>query len=341
MNRIAFMSASIRISIVVVAFLCAARAVAGSPIPAGAPAGPVALQAGAGTASETEETWSRTFKTGPQGALELWNLAGDVTVVGGAGDTINVKAVKRLHRGGGRADLERIEIVASERAGRVSIRTAFPEMKRVSAEVEFHVQVPAASAVTVQTISGDLQVRKVVGELTLESVSGDIVSDGARRLIRAKTVSGDVTLGDASGDALEANSVSGDVLVKGLKAKGCTFQTVSGSVVAETAACDRAELKSVSGDVEYSGSLAPGGRYDFKSHSGDIRLTFGGATGFSVNASTFSGDLSSRLELTNVTRSEPPRHGPRTQRLQGTFGDGSAQVDVTTFSGSVVLTGSK
>ena len=343
MNKDVFMSATIRISVVLVALLSAARGEAGPDRDAAAAAlaGPLALQAGAGAESGSQQTWSRTFKTGPHGALELWNLAGDVTVVGGGGDSIAVKAIKRLHRGGGPSDLDRIEITATETAGRVSIRTVFPEMKHVSAEVEFHLQVPAESAVTVQTVSGDVGVEKVTGPVVLESVSGDVTVSGARRLIRAKSVSGDVTLTDAAGEALDVNSVSGDLLLKGLKARGCTLQTVSGSVIASGAACDRAEMKSVSGDVEYSGSLAPGGRYDFKSHSGDIRLTLGGSTGFALSASTFSGDLSSQLPLSNVRESERPRHGPRTQRLQGTFGDGSAQVDVATFSGSVVLAGGK
>jgi DUF4097 and DUF4098 domain-containing protein YvlB len=335
------MTATTRITLALVVALCAWRGAAAETA-AGVPPLPVAVQAGTERAGAAEDTWSRTFKTGPQGTLELWNLAGDVIVVGGPGDAIHVKAVKRLHHGSaadGRATLDRIEIVATESAGRVSIRTSFPEMKRISAEVDFDVQVPAGSSVTVQTISGDVQVQRVVGTTSLESVSGDVTVSGARRLIRAKSVSGDVTLTDAVGDALDVNSVSGDLTLKGLKAKGCTLQTVSGSVIANDAACERAELKSVSGDVEYSGSLAAGGRYDFKSHSGDIRLTLGRGAGFSLSASTFSGDLTSQLQLAGVTQSERPRHGPRTQRLQGTFGDGSAKVDVTTFSGSVVVAG--
>jgi len=329
------MTATTRISIAVLALLCASHAASGAALSA------AALQ-DADTTAAGEETWSRVFKTGPQGALELWNLAGDVTIVGGGGDAIQVEAVKRLHRpsaNGGRAGLDRIEITATETPGRVRIRTVFPEMKGVSAEVEFRITLPAGTAVTVQTISGDIDVQKVTGATAVESVSGDVVVAGARRLIRAKSVSGDIRLNDAAGGALEANSVSGDLDLRGLKAAGCTLQTVSGSVTVAGAACERAEMKSVSGDVEYSGGLSSGGRYEFKSHSGDIRLAIGSGAGFSLSASTFSGDLTSQLQLAGVTQSEPPRHGPRTQRLQGTFGDGSAQVEATTFSGSVVLTG--
>lgn len=335
------MSASIRISIVVIACLCVSRAAPAADVaPVPTPAA-VARQNATGSGNDVRETWSRTFKTGPQGALELWNLAGDVTIVGGSGDAIQVEAVKRLHRGSDRAYLDRLEIRATESPGRVRIRTVFPEAKNVAAEVEFHVTVPAGTTVTVQTISGDIQVDKVTGDAEAESVSGDVTITGARRLVRVKSVSGDVTVTDAAGETLEANSVSGDVQLRGLKAKACSLQTVSGSVNAQGAACERAEMRSVSGDVDYAGSLSPGGRYEFKSHSGDVRLSVGSGTGFSVTASTFSGSVSSQLQLTNVTRNEQSRHGPRNERLQGTFGDGSAQVMVTTFSGSVVLTGGK
>jgi DUF4097 and DUF4098 domain-containing protein YvlB len=333
------MSAAHRITISIVSILAfsASGAAAGEVIPPDTAVAVIGVQGGGARAGQGDETWSRVFKTGPQGALELWNLSGDVRVIAGKGDEIRVDATKRLH-GGGTGDLRQVEIVADESAGRVRIRTTYPKSNNVAVEVEFRVQVPAGTAVTLQTISGDIEVDKVVGETQVESVSGDVVVRGARRLARAKTVSGDVSLTDAAGDVLEANSVSGDVVLQGLKAKGCTFQTVSGSVTAQESACERAEMKSVSGEIEYAGRLSPGGRYEFKSHSGDVRLTLGGA-GFSITASTFSGDLSSQLSLTNVVEQERPRHGPRTQRLQGTFGDGSAQVMVTTFSGSVVLAG--
>ncbi|HXE81593.1 MAG TPA: DUF4097 family beta strand repeat-containing protein [Vicinamibacterales bacterium] len=331
------MSVRLRISIVTAAVLAAAWS---TEAPMASVAGLPSTVAAAGRESQAEATWSRTFKTGPNGALELWNLAGDVIVTGGSGDVMEVRAVKRLHREG-RGSLDDIEIQATETAGRVRIRTEFPRRQNVSAEVEFRITVPAATALSVQTVSGDIQVGKVTGNTELESVSGDITVTGARRLARAKSVSGTISVTDSAGDAFEAHSVSGDVELRGLKATSCSLQTVSGDVLAGNAACERAEMKAVSGDIVYSGSLAPGGRYDFKSHSGDVRLNVGEGTGFSLTASTFSGDLSSELKLANFLTSGGSKHGPRNKHLAGTYGDGSAQVTVTTFSGSIVLAGSK
>ena len=65
-----------------------------------------------------------------------------------------------------------------------------------------------------KTISGDIRVTGVQGELWVESVSGDVTANGVGRLATAKSVSGDINISRASS--------SGDV----------TLSTVSGSLLA-------------------------------------------------------------------------------------------------------------
>ena len=76
-----------------------------------------------------------------------------------------------------------------------------------------------------------------------------------------------------------ASSVSGDVIVNKLKASGFDAQTVSADLRLTDVEVDRASLRSVSGDVEYSGRLRRNGRYQFQSHSGDVRVTPADDTG--------------------------------------------------------------
>jgi len=86
------------------------------------------------------------------------------------------------------------------------------------------------------------------------------------------------------------------------------------------------------------GTLAHHGRYEFKSNSGDVRLTLTGNTGFEVEAHSFSGDIRSDFPIsTHGTSDTSSRRGPHRSLLQGTFGDGSAVIDITTFSGSIVI----
>ena len=61
---------------------------------------------------------------------------------------------------------------------------------------------------------------------------------------------------------------------------------------------ERVEARSVSGNIEFDAPLSKGGRYEFTSHSGDIRLAVLGSTGFELDANTFSGSVRSDLPVT-------------------------------------------
>jgi hypothetical protein len=57
--------------------------------------------------------------------------------------------------------------------------------------------------------------------------------------------------------------------------------------------------------------------------------------GFEIDASSFSGSVRADVELKLVTTGS----GRRGQRaIRGTYGDGSAVLDLQTFSGSIVVT---
>ena len=86
--------------------------------------------------------------------------------------------------------------------------------------------------------------------------------------------------------------------------------------------------------VEFLGTFAKGGRYELKSHSGNVRVTVAGGSGFAVEANSWSGTVHSDFSLggsdTEATRG-------RRKVLRGVVGDGSAVVSITTFSGNVQL----
>jgi DUF4097 and DUF4098 domain-containing protein YvlB len=106
--------------------------------------------------------------------------------------------------------------------------------------------------------------------------------------------------------------------------------------VVQDVQCDRIEAHSISGNVEFGGTLAKGGRYELNSHSGDVRIALSGGTGFEVEANSFSGSVRSDLALT--LQGDRGRDGAGRRAVRGVFGDGSAVLNVTTFSGNVVIT---
>jgi DUF4097 and DUF4098 domain-containing protein YvlB len=278
----------------------------------------------------------RTFNVGPKGSLDISNLSGSIVITGVAGEEIRIKADRQVWGD----DAKGIVIDASKTPGRVEVRTLFGRHKN-KAEVDYTVEVPYDTSVTARSLSGDIKVVKVRGELQLETTNGNIEAMGTPRLVRLKSFSGNVVVTNGGApDALSASTVSGDLMITSLKARAVDLVTVSGDLTLVSTWCERAQLRTVNGDVEFSGGLAPGGRYEFNSHSGDIGLHLAGKQGFELSATTFSGEVHTELPLTMVSRPDPglPEGVPHSQDVRGTFGDGGALLLVKTFSGDVSVT---
>jgi DUF4097 and DUF4098 domain-containing protein YvlB len=290
---------------------------------------------------EQTERFSRRVRIGRDGRVAISNVSGEITVTGGSGDEVSIEGVKRTR--GDRGELGRVRIDVDERPGRVEVRTDYDRDWRDRSGnvwVDYTVTVPSSAAVDVKSVSGTVKVSSVQGAVRVESVSGDVVTSSTPRLELAKTVSGDVSLGGVTTDGdVAATSVSGSVSARGLKARGIDLGSVSGSITVTDAACERLDGKTVSGNIEYAGSLAKAGRYNVNTHSGTIRLTLAGATGFELIANTFSGNIRSDLPITiggSPTGRDDRRRGPG-RAIRGTFGDGSASLMIRTFSGDIVI----
>jgi DUF4097 and DUF4098 domain-containing protein YvlB len=288
---------------------------------------------------EYTEAFSRTVRIGRNGTFDLSNVSGDVVVTGGGGDDVKIDAVKRVrsrNEGDAKAVLQAILIQVSERSGLVEVRTELPRRRNWSGGVDYTIALPNGANVAVHSVSGDLRITNVRGELRAQSVSGDVVGTGIGRARSIRTVSGDLQLTDAAADTLELGSVSGDVIVNGLKARSVDLESVSGSLRLTAVESERVSFNTISGDIDFDGRLARSGRYDMQTHSGDIRLTAAGNTGFDLDASTFSGDIRSDFQLSGAQPASGERR--RNRELRGTFGDASAILTLKSFSGDVTLT---
>jgi hypothetical protein len=90
----------------------------------------------------------------------------------------------------------------------------------------------AAGDVEVQSVSGDVELRGVTGQVSLTTVSGELtLVDGRTGHIRAKSVSGDVTLDLQPTDPLriDVTTVSGDLTVRVPATTGFDVDVLSAS----------------------------------------------------------------------------------------------------------------
>lgn len=282
----------------------------------------------------------RTFKAGPGTTIVLANVSGDIVVSAGGAGEVRLEAVKRVRdtvEANARQRLEATSIDITEQANRIEVRAIYPHGRNRVA-VDYTVTAPAGVTLDARSVSGNVSLDGIKGEVRVETVSGNVTATGLAGETTLKAVSGDVLVSSSEVDGeLTANSVSGDVVVKTFKARSVNAATVSGNVSMQSGSCGRANVGSVSGDLELMGAISKGGRYELKSHSGNIRLVLDGKTGFALDASSFSGNITTELPLDVKHRQEGGGYGPPNRSLRAVYLDGSAQVELTSFSGNVVV----
>ena len=289
---------------------------------------------------EQVDTQTTKIALGPNGSLDLKNLSGEIIVTAGNGREVVMEITKRSRartEADAKLGLEQVKVEVDHRGDRATVEARYPEQQGrerppYSVSVYYNITAPAGTRMNLTSISGDVSVKGMRGDLAVDVVSGDILISNATRLTNIKSISGDTTLTDIENAAdLNIGAVSGDLTLQRVKVRRLTVNVISGDVAGTDISAESVELTSMSGSVAYAGPIAAKGRYQLQAHSGDVRFVIGGNVGFDLRAETYSGRIRSdaSIEIKGATSS------PRS--LRGTVGDGSAVVVATTFSGNVFL----
>jgi DUF4097 and DUF4098 domain-containing protein YvlB len=255
-----------------------------------------------------------------RGTVTVSCPGGDVVVTGTDRNQIVVKA--RTERGA-------IRFVSSG-----SNATLEPASSRACSDARFEVSMPAGARLVVNTWSGSLEVRGVHGDVEAHAQSGDIQVRDAGDNLEVQSLSGDVSIDGVRG-AANVQSVSGDVTLSG--ARGTVeVETVSGDIILRDVVSKQVRTNTTSGDLEFGGTIESAGRYEFKTHSGELRLTLPANVGAQLSLSTFSGEIDSAFPITLT----PGMHGigsSQAKKLNFSLGQGSARIIAETFSGDVTI----
>jgi hypothetical protein len=172
----------------------------------------------------------KTYPLGPDGSISITNISGNVKVTGTDGGGVVVMGFKE-----GR-DREMVDILDRSSANRVDVKAKYPENCDCDASVRFEVQVPRSVAYrfdSISSISGDVSVTNVSGDLKVRSISGSVEVKGATGNVNASAISGEVKVEDVNG-TVSAKSTSGEVRVDINRVEGAAnrmdFASVSGGV---------------------------------------------------------------------------------------------------------------
>lgn len=260
----------------------------------------------------------------PRGRVEIDNLKGRVEVR--AWDRQEVRVTGSLGDG-----VEKLVIDGDRDELRIEVK--YPNRSRNTEPTMLVVQVPLRAELEIETVSADIDVHGVAPrELSLQSVSGDIVANGAPRRASVESVSGDVNLTFNSSE-VEASTVSGDLVVAGRLTGEASVETVSGDLRFDSRGerLRKFSAGSVSGNIAARLALAEAGEIRMESVSGDLSLDLPKDLSAEVTGESFSGDLSA--PRAKIQRED---FGPGSSFHQR-YGDGKGEIRLETFSGDARL----
>jgi hypothetical protein len=308
------------------------------------------VQPGRDGREEQSETFKKTVRLGGNGELDISNIVGDITIGRGSGSeaTIEVTKVARAQTvEAARELLPLVKVEINDRSNRVEVRTVYASSddnmfrgrRNVNVSVHYTITAPAGTSVTARSTTGNLRATEIAGELSLITTSGNVQVTRGRKVDSVKSTSGSIEVTETDSETpIEATTISGDVLMRQVKAPRVELSSISGNVTMQDVQSGKVEAQSLSGNVEFSGVLLKGGRYEVTSHSGNVRIAVTGGTGFEVEANSWSGRVESDMQglaRHNNNNEDHPGPGRHSKTLRGVVGDGSAMLEITTFSGNV------
>ena len=253
-----------------------------------------------------------------RGIVDLSLTSGEIIVTGWSRSDVRVNATTEYGQLRLDAASSRISLGVRSRNGRMG-------------DTRYEVSVPIGTRILTRSMSGETSVTGVRGEVEAQTQSGDITVNDASDRISLETLSGDIVaervtgavrLASASGE-IEVTTATGDIEV----------ESVSGSITLTGVRSRLVRTETTSGDVEFDGTIDPAGRYEFRSHSGDVRITLPPSAGAAVDVETFSGSINSDFRI--VLEPGERALGMSPKRFDFKVGDGSARISLESFSGDI------
>ena len=248
--------------------------------------------------------------------LVIENFAGEVIVKSWDRDQLRVQA----------RHATRVKVAIRTAGAGVSVRS---DSSGPPASVDYDIMAPAWMAVKVEGTYNFITVEGSQAEVSAETTRGDIILKGGTGTIIAKSVQGSVSIDGARGritassvnEGIRLSDVSGDI----------TAETTNGSIAMTRTTSGNIQATTINGDVTFEGNLADNGRYGFATHNGNIVVAVPETSNATFIVRTYNGDFATNLQLAGPPRAEARRG----RRLTYTLGNGSAEMELETFGGSI------
>lgn len=249
----------------------------------------------------------RTIAADSQVVVSACSVSGRITVHGWDRNSVRVRSseaaeisFQRRDSGADNAPAKKIELLILDKT-RGPRQPGFCES---SSEIEM--DVPKGASVQLRTRDSDISVSGVAAAY-VNSQNGDIVIERVASAVEAGTIGGEISLQDSKG-RINLHTAGGNIEAQGLSPAeaGDIFeaQTLSGDISLDHVMHTQLSAHTLNGSLSVSGPLAHGGRYAFRTMSGDMTLSLPEDSSFQVNA-RFSqrADVITDFPLTVVSQS--------------------------------------
>jgi hypothetical protein len=273
-----------------------------------ATAGVVARPA-SGSDDARSQKAERTISADPSVTVSICVMSGSIRVHGWDKDEVLARSSDA-----GQIELRQRDGVAQPgKAMKVEVfvvdKSEEPQIKKnCQAYSDLELFVPRLASVHVQTRDGNISIADIAFAVA-GTQNGDISIERVSRAVEVGSVGGSVSIRDSTGRA-SVTTIGGGIEVVNLRPSAAAdgFEAVSVSGDLNLAAVSHSQLnaRTVTGDVHLTGPLAAGGRYGFKTMSGDITLKLPGDSSFNLSAKVSNdGEIISDFPLTLIPDATP------------------------------------
>lgn len=283
-----------------------------------------AIMAAATQATMAQQSITKNARVAPDATVEVSNVQGSVVIT--AWDKNEVDLLAELE-----SSKDELEYEASERHVRIEVRHPQGGYHSQEDDARLTLRVPKGASIVADTVSADIEVAGIRGELSLQSVSGAVETQAYEAPVKATAVSGDITIMGNGGKAnVSTDNVSGTSTVTGVRGS-YEGEVVSGEIRATIASAERVQINSVSGDIDLSVGLDAASRLNLESVSGTIGLRIKPPVNADFDIESFSGGIENCFGL---EARDTSKHAPGFE-LNFTQGNGGARVEIQTLSGAI------
>src|SRR3984893_1256396 len=211
---------------------------------------------------------------------------------------------------------DQVEVDAEQMGNRVDVIThqLVYSVGPDDVRADYEITVPEDAELQIHNDSGAVTVTNVLGDMNVETVAAGVDLEDASGYLTVKTVGGSFQCLRCAG-RIEVSSITGSFKLIDLK-------------------CTRVRAQTSSGNILFNGQFLPNGTYSLKNYSGIIEVRFSPADSFDMSATSLKGKVNNEAKLTPSTHQHHfmPRWG---NALFGTFNEGRAKIEMTSFDGTI------